>query len=121
MYRSSMSLSLLSRTGRYTLVVFGVFGFCTSMQIACTFSDDPPKRANPVTDSGPDKTEKDSGASSSSGTIGTTSGDYYGYGSGYGYGYAPNGCYGYGYGYTTYDPYGPYGPYSGTSSSGGCP
>lgn len=111
MYRSRMSLSLLSNAGRGAIVIIGVLGLFTSVQIACTFSDEPPtsKKNNPVTDSGPDKMASSSGTTS--GATEVTSGGYYGYG----YGYGPNGCYGYGYGY---DPT-PYEGYGYTSSSGG--
>ena len=96
MYLSRMSYSAFYRSARCALLGFGILGFFTSVQVACTFSDDPPsaqKKPNPVTDSGP-LDEHEGGASSSSGY----------YGQGYGYGYDPSGCYGYGYGYTpTYD------------------
>lgn len=111
MYRPRMSF--LSQSGRYLVVVLGLLGLFTSVQLACTFSDDPPakKQNNPVTDSGPTRPE-----GTSSGTVETSSGGYYGYGY-YGYGYGPDGCYGYGYGYT-YDP-SPYG--YGTGYGTGCP
>jgi hypothetical protein len=98
-----MTYPLFYRSGRYALIAFGVLGLFTSVQLACTFSDEPPsspKKSNPITDSGP-ITDHD-GASGSDASASTSSGGYAGYG--YGYGYGPNGCYGYGYGYTsTYD------------------
>jgi hypothetical protein len=99
MYRSRMSSSLVYRSGRYALIAFGLLGLFTSVQLACTFSDEPPsspKKTNPVTDSGP-IVEHDGGSSSGASSSGSSSG--YGAYGGYGYGYGPDGCYGYGYGY----------------------
>lgn len=99
-------LSWLASTGRYAVIVVGIVGLCTSVQLACSFNTAPPEdesaknakqKKNPVVDSGPidpGSSSGTSGSSSSSGSSGT-SGGYYGYG------YGPDGCYGYGYGYDT--------------------
>ena len=89
-------LSWIARTGRYGVVLVGLVGLSTSVQLACSFSSAPPEdesaknakqKKNDVTDSGPIDTGSSSGTTSSSSS------------GGYGYGYGPDGCYGYGYGY----------------------
>jgi hypothetical protein len=95
-----MTYSPLHRSGRYALIAFGLLGLFTSVQLACTFSDEPPestKKTSPVTDSGPIVAQD--GGSNGDASGNSSSGDYTGYGYGYGYGYGPSGCYGYGYGY----------------------
>lgn len=96
-------LSSLARAPRYAVVVLGGLGLLTSVELACTFSDEPPKKTSAVTDSGPLPSPGTDASSSSSTT--SSSGGTYGY-YGYGYGYGPDGCYGYGYGYEpTYSGY----------------
>jgi hypothetical protein len=102
-----MSLSFLGSSGRYAVVLVGVLGLFTSVQIACTFSDDPPKHATALDDAGKDPTDADDGVGHDAAPTTSSSGGYYGYGyyGGYGYGYDPGSCvYGYYYGYYgTYD------------------
>jgi hypothetical protein len=100
-----MSLSFLARSGRCAVLMVGVLGLCTSVQLACSFSDDPPGNKNPVTDSGPeadkDKDKADAKAGTGTSSSSSSGGGYLdpcaygycdpcaygGYGSGYGYGY----------------------------------
>ncbi len=98
MYRSRMSLTFLARSGRCAVLIVGVLGLCTSVQLACSFSDDPPGKKSPVTDSGPEKEGSEAGNGSSSSSSSSSGG----YLDPCAYGYCDPCLYGYGYGYGNY-------------------